>query len=162
MEQSVEMSLAAIDDPAVLTGIVGQVEDIAGLGDGLFSVRISLALATIGEDGSAKWAYLEASDLGDRPTEKSLLDAVKAAQWPKPDGGDAEAHYGMELPQQSTRPPSDWNSDKVAKALGKSGDAIDKCKSGASATFHAVSGTLPAIAPVWPLITTRSGGRSSR
>ena len=91
----------------------------------------------IGEDGSAKWAYLEASDLGDRSTEKCLLDAVKAAQWPKPDGGDAEAHYGMELPQQSTRPPSDWNSDKVAKALGKSGDAIDKCKAGGDGSFHA-------------------------
>lgn len=50
VEQSVEMPLAAIDDPAVLSGIVGQVEDIADLGDSLFSVRISLALATIGED----------------------------------------------------------------------------------------------------------------
>jgi ribulose-bisphosphate carboxylase large chain len=50
VEQSVEMPLAAIDDPAVLTGIVGKVEDIADLGDGLFAVRIGLALATIGED----------------------------------------------------------------------------------------------------------------
>src|SRR5262249_5515465 len=32
----------------------------------------------------------------------------------------------------------------------------------ASATFHQASGTLPAIAPVWPLITTRSAGLSSR
>ncbi len=91
----------------------------------------------IGEDGSAKWTYLEASDLGDRGTEKCLLDVVRAASWPRPDGGDAEAHYDMELPLQSTRAPSDWNADKVAAALGKHGDAIDKCKAGANASFHA-------------------------
>jgi hypothetical protein len=91
----------------------------------------------IGEDGAARWAYLEGSELGDRQTEKCLLDAVMGAQWPRPDGGDAEAHYGMELPLQSTRPANEWNSDKVAAALGKEGGAIDECKAGASATFHA-------------------------
>ena len=91
----------------------------------------------IGADGAARWTYLEGSELGDRETEKCLLDAVRAAQWPKPDGGDAEAHYGMELPLQSTRPANDWSPDKVSAALGKHGDAIDRCKAGARGTFHA-------------------------
>jgi hypothetical protein len=91
----------------------------------------------IGEDGAARYAYLEGSELGDRDTEKCLLGLVMSAKWPKPDGGEAEARYSIELPLQSTRPASDWSSDKVASALGKSGDAIDKCKSGTSATFHA-------------------------
>ena len=52
----------------------------------------------IGEDGAARWTYLEGSELGDRETEKCLLDAVRGARWPRPDGGDAEARYGMELP----------------------------------------------------------------
>jgi hypothetical protein len=91
----------------------------------------------IGEDGSARWTYLEASELGDRATEKCLLDVVTAARWPRPDGGEAEVRYGMELPFQATRPPSDWSSDKVAAALGKNGDAIDQCKAGSSARFHA-------------------------
>jgi hypothetical protein len=91
----------------------------------------------IGEDGGAKWAYLEESELGDRDTEKCLLDVVRGARWPKPDGGDAEARYGMELPLQSTRPPTDWPSDKVALALGKHGDAIDKCKGNGTAGDHA-------------------------
>src|SRR5271165_1453919 len=56
----------------------------------------------IGDDGRIKWAYLEDSELGDRDTEKCLLDVVRAASWPKPDGGDAEARYSMELPEQST------------------------------------------------------------
>lgn len=50
IEQSVEMPLAAIDEPSVLTDIVGQVQDIADRGDGSFAVRIGLALSTIGED----------------------------------------------------------------------------------------------------------------
>jgi hypothetical protein len=91
----------------------------------------------IGADGSAKWTYLEESDIGDRDTEKCLLDVVTNAHWPKPNGGDAEARYTMELPLQATRPPNDWASDKVAAALGRHGDAIDRCKGGVSARFHA-------------------------
>jgi hypothetical protein len=85
----------------------------------------------IGEDGSAKWTYLEESDLGDRDTEKCLLDAVMGARWPKPDGGDAEARYTLELQAQG-RPATDWSSDKVAAALGKAGNALDQCTSGTS------------------------------
>jgi ribulose-bisphosphate carboxylase large chain len=50
VEQSVEMPLAAIDEPEVLFNIVGKVEQIDDLGSGTFSVRIGLALATIGDD----------------------------------------------------------------------------------------------------------------
>jgi ribulose-bisphosphate carboxylase large chain len=50
VEQSVEMPLAAIDDPSVLSDIVGEVEAIEDLRNGTFSVRIALALATIGDD----------------------------------------------------------------------------------------------------------------
>jgi hypothetical protein len=91
----------------------------------------------IGEDGAAKWTYLEnGSDVGDRDTEKCLLDAVMGAHWPKPDGGDAEARYSIELPAEG-RPATDWSSDKVAGVLGKHGDAIDQCKAGSSTSFHA-------------------------
>ncbi len=90
----------------------------------------------IGDDGSAKWAYLEdGSDVGDRETERCLVDVVMKARWPRPDGGDAEARYSIELPAQG-RPASEWSSDKVAATLGKHGDAIDRCKEGGSG-FHA-------------------------
>jgi hypothetical protein len=92
----------------------------------------------IGHDGAARWAYLEESELGDRATERCLLDTVMGATWPKPEGGDdAEAHYGMELPLQATRPPTDWSSEKVEHVLGKHGEAIERCKAGASGTFRA-------------------------
>ena len=91
----------------------------------------------IGPGGNAKWAYLEESEIGDRDTEKCLVDVVMEARWPKPDAGDAEARYSMELPLQSTRPPNTWSSDKVAEALGKHGDMIDRCKGGANTAFRA-------------------------
>ena len=91
----------------------------------------------IGATGAAKWAYLEESELGDRETERCLIDVVVAASWPKPDGGDAEVRYSMELPLQATRPPNLWQSDKIAEALGKHGEAIDKCKAGATMGFRA-------------------------
>jgi len=50
VEQSVEMPLEAIDDPAVLRDMVGEVQAIDRLDDGRFSVRIGLATATIGND----------------------------------------------------------------------------------------------------------------
>jgi ribulose-bisphosphate carboxylase large chain len=51
VEQSVEMPLAAIDDETVLAEIVGMVEGIDDIGNGLFAVRIGLATATVGRDG---------------------------------------------------------------------------------------------------------------
>lgn len=50
VEQSVEMPLGAITDDAVLRDVVGEVQDIADLGNGVFAVRIGLAAATIGDD----------------------------------------------------------------------------------------------------------------
>ncbi|HEY6459490.1 MAG TPA: hypothetical protein VIY73_05040, partial [Polyangiaceae bacterium] len=113
----------------------------------------------IGEDGSAKWAYLEdGSDVGDADTEKCLIGAVMGARWPKPDGGDAEARYSIELPPDG-RPASDWSSDKVAAALGKHGDAIDKCKSSgggkAEATMYVGPGGRVLTAGV---VTSRKDG----
>jgi ribulose-bisphosphate carboxylase large chain len=50
VEQSVEMPLAAIQDVAILSDIVGSVEDIDAVGDGVFAVRIGLATETVGHD----------------------------------------------------------------------------------------------------------------
>jgi hypothetical protein len=130
-------------DPAAVTSAFKKLED--GFTDcqkrGLDRVEVLAGavkfFVRIGGDGTAKWTYLEESEIGDRDTERCLLDVVMGARWPKPSGGDAEARYTMELPLQSTRPPNDWGPDKVAAALGRQGDAIDRCKSGASGSFRA-------------------------
>jgi len=48
VEQSVEMPVAAITDRTVLEEIVGRVEDIRDLGNGVFEVHVGLAAATTG------------------------------------------------------------------------------------------------------------------
>jgi ribulose-bisphosphate carboxylase large chain len=50
VEQSVEMPVAAIDDAFVLSEIVGRVDAIRALTDGVFEVRIALAGETVGGD----------------------------------------------------------------------------------------------------------------
>ena len=50
VEQSVEMPVAGIDDRYVLDEIVGRVEDVVEVGDGLHEARVSLAVATVGGD----------------------------------------------------------------------------------------------------------------
>ncbi len=50
VEQSVEMPLAAIHDEAILSDVVGAVEAIDDIGNGLFAVRIGLAEKTVGHD----------------------------------------------------------------------------------------------------------------
>ncbi|HUN39509.1 MAG TPA: RuBisCO large subunit C-terminal-like domain-containing protein [Acetobacteraceae bacterium] len=50
VEQSVEMPLDAIDEPAILHDIVGEVQAIEPIAAGVFSVRIGLAVSTIGND----------------------------------------------------------------------------------------------------------------
>lgn len=50
VEQSVEMPVEAIDDPAIHDRIVGKVVDIADLGGSMYAVRIALAGETVGTD----------------------------------------------------------------------------------------------------------------
>ncbi|MDE2007245.1 MAG: ribulose 1,5-bisphosphate carboxylase [Rhodospirillales bacterium] len=50
VEQSVEMPVAAIDAPRILTEVVGRVEAIVDRGGGVFDARIGLAAETVGAD----------------------------------------------------------------------------------------------------------------
>lgn len=93
----------------------------------------------LGEDGRVKWSYLEDSSLGDRDTEKCILDVLNSQQWPKPEGGPqaevrSSSSFGFD-PPPSARQPSFWQSDKVTTTLGKHTKDIEKCTSGVSAKF---------------------------
>ena len=82
----------------------------------------------VGEDGKTKWDYIEQSTLGDYDAERCLLDAIEAAQWPKPIGGDATVERDLSFdPFDGARQPSDWDPDKVAATLGKHKKELDKC-----------------------------------
>jgi hypothetical protein len=68
-------------------------------------------------DGSVD-TYLETSTLGDRQTEKCLLDVIRAQTWPKPVG---------------------WSIDNISAALSQVQSDIDNCKQHASLGRYAAT-----------------------
>lgn len=80
--------------------------------------------------GKVDGAYLEKSTLGDRDTEKCMLDALRAKRWPKPVGGEhGLARKSFEFdPPNDVRAPADYDQDHLSKALDKISSKIDSCK----------------------------------
>lgn len=89
VEQSVEMPVSAIDDPYVLSEIVGRVEGIAERERGLFEVRISLAVATTGSEAGqlVNMLFGNSSIHDDVVLEDALLPAELTAAFPGPNRG---------------------------------------------------------------------------
>jgi hypothetical protein len=87
--------------------------------------------------GKVRWSYFEDSSLGDRDTEKCILSVFAGAQWPKPEGGEAEVRHGFGWGPGGERAPTAWGPEKVAKAVlaAKVLKAVDTCKSGVTGDF---------------------------
>ena len=93
----------------------------------------------IGGDGRVADAFAERSTIGDRQTEKCMLDKLKGREWPKPQGGEvglARNSFDFDMPND-VRPPTPWDGDQIAEALDKLSSAISECKNGSSGTFTA-------------------------
>jgi hypothetical protein len=103
-------------------------ERVAYLGGKVrFAVRVDSA-------GKAK-VFLSESTLGDRDTEKCMIDVLRSATWPTPQGGkEGRAESGFALdPDGDVREPVAWSESDLGKALGAAKDALDKCKSSSGA-----------------------------
>lgn len=88
--------------------------------------------------GKAKLAYLEDTTLGDRPTEKCIVDTVLRTTWPTPRGGEAEVRTSFGWSPGGERAPSTWSADKVSTALAGSKDvgaALSACGAGPGSGF---------------------------
>jgi len=98
----------------------------------------------VGQDGAVRYGYFEDSTLGDRETEKCMMDALTASAWPKPQGGEAEVRnsFGFDGPDD-VRAPVSWGADRMADAIGKSADALRTCKEGVSGRFRATAYVEP-------------------
>lgn len=112
----------------------------------------------VGQDGFARYAYLEDSTLGDHDTEKCMLDAITAMKWPKPQGGEAEVRSGTGFDAPNVRPPAPWTSDKIATVIAKESAGVNKCKAGAAGKYHVTlyvqphgtHGKVQAVGMSWP------------
>jgi hypothetical protein len=100
----------------------------------------------VGKDGKVRYSWFEDSTLGDRETEKCILDLFAATDWPKPIGGEAEVRNGFGWPAGSERAPTSWGPEKVIGALDDDKDAkksVEKCKSGVSGDFRVTAYVEP-------------------
>ncbi len=101
------------------------------------------AFLRVGEDGKVRWAYLEDSSMGDRATERCMLDVLSRTPFPKPEGGDAEIHKGWTFDGGDAREPSPWPADKLAAALDKQKAEIAACRAGTKGSFKVTAYVEP-------------------
>jgi hypothetical protein len=92
----------------------------------------------VGKDGKVRYSYFEESTLGDRETEKCILDVLGRASWPQPQGGEAEVRNGFGWGPGGERAPTPWGPEKVIGALDDAKDVkkdVQKCKAGVKGDF---------------------------
>ncbi|HEY8077601.1 MAG TPA: AgmX/PglI C-terminal domain-containing protein [Labilithrix sp.] len=89
--------------------------------------------------GRVKYGWFEDSSLGDRETERCLMDVFQRTSWPKPVGGEADVRHGFGFDPAGERPPSNaWGPEKIVSALDDHKDVkkdVQKCKSGVKGDF---------------------------
>jgi len=93
----------------------------------------------IDAQGKVDHAHLEKSTIGDRETEKCMLDSLRNKKWPKPVGGMhglARKSFDFD-PPNDVRAPTSWDGEHVSDAVGKLSKKFSACKRGGSGFFEA-------------------------
>lgn len=93
----------------------------------------------IDESGKVDHAHLEKSTMGDRVTEKCMLDSLRSKHWPKPVGGlHGLARKSFDFdPPNDVRAPTSWDGDRVSDTVSKLSRKLSACKKGAHGAFEA-------------------------
>jgi len=96
-------------------------------------------LLKIDGNGKVSAAYLEHSSLGNRTTERCMLDSLSAKTWPKPVGGEhglARKSFTFD-PPNDVREPITWDDHDAAPGMKKIASDLGKCKAGNRGPFEA-------------------------
>jgi hypothetical protein len=102
--------------------------------------QFKLALR-IDRRGAARWAYLRESTLGDRDTEKCVLDAARAATWPRPLGGEGLAEKAYDFDAQVA--PVALDTKRVRIEIARARKAAAACRQGVDGAFLATAYVRP-------------------
>jgi len=91
--------------------------------------RIELAFR-IDVQGNVLWVYPRSSTVGDRATERCLVETASRIHFSRPQGGEAEFAYPLELdPPEDVRPAISWDGTRVADAVSSQRGSVS-CGSG--------------------------------
>jgi hypothetical protein len=85
-------------------------------------------------DGSVVWVNPKSSTIGDRRTERCLMDVVKHTRFPEPrGGGEAEIAWSFERePNPEAQPPVEADAGNVVPVLSENADSLLGCNLGNS------------------------------
>jgi len=110
----------------------GELEFVGG------SFEMEFHVAT---DGSVVWVYPRRSTVGDRATERCLLDVARSTTFPRPRGGEAEFSWSLEFSApDDVRPPFNWDQERVTELLEEHGDQLlSQCRPAGSAAGFMVT-----------------------
>jgi hypothetical protein len=76
--------------------------------------------------GKARWAYVSASTLGHRATERCIAEAARAHAWPRPVGGEGLASRSFDI--EPGAPSTEWSERHVRKVVRGASAQLAKCK----------------------------------
>lgn len=93
-------------------------------------------------DGSVAWVFAEQSDIGDRDTERCVLDVARGTRFPRPSGGEAEFHWGFGMdPPEDVRPPLNWDQSSLGNAADDVAGLRRSCRT--RGTYHITAYVAP-------------------
>jgi hypothetical protein len=91
--------------------------------------------------GAARWVYLSSSTLGDRSTEKCVIDQARSKPWPLPVGGEGIAEKTFSIdPLQA---PGQIEERRARVDIAKARAEAARCKRGIPGSFFATAYVLP-------------------
>lgn len=102
--------------------------------------RLTLNLR-VSKSGAVKHAYLSESTLGDRATEKCILDKAKARAWPKPLGGDGLIAQRFDIDARTVAIVLD--EKRVQRQVSEARRTTSRCRRGIPGGFMATAYVKP-------------------
>jgi hypothetical protein len=88
-------------------------------------------------DGTVRWVYLRRSTVGDRDTERCILNILSRITFARPHGGEAEFSTPLSLdPPEDVRPPVEWPSSRVSSLVSSNGPALISSCAATGEGFH--------------------------
>jgi hypothetical protein len=90
----------------------------------VLSGEIALAFH-VATDGAVVAVHPRSSTLGDRETERCIVEVAKATRFPPPHGGEADFSWPLEVPvDPDVRAPVALDADQVRSQLGEQAEAL--------------------------------------
>ena len=92
-------------------------------------------------EGKVLWVFPNESSIGDRETERCLVETAAAIRFPRPHGGEAEFGYPLDLdPPEDVRPPVHWDESSVVDVIEANRESVAECGVGYTVTVYVAPG----------------------